>query len=440
MPFSNNTGKERTLAEFPLTGAMRADGEPLTLAEYEKCGGYQALRKALTTLTPREVLEEVKKANLRGRGGAGFPTGLKWESISPLDDPRRPRYFIANADEMEPGTFKDRLLLEGNPHQLLEGLILGAYAVQADQGYVFIRWSYATPIRNLERAVAEAYAKGYLGKDILKSGYCLDISVHVSAGRYICGEETALFNALEGKRALPRTRTLRAGELGIWGKPSISNNTETLCNVPHIINNGADWFLKLGHCDDGGTKIYGVSGRVKNPGAWELPIGTTVREILEDHAGGMAPGFKFRSLIPGGASTQFILEEHLDAKMDYSDLQKVGSRLGTGAIVVLDDHTCPVGFVLNLETFFAHESCGWCTPCREGLPWTERLLGAIERGEGQPEDLETLKFLGNMMGVGRTFCLLAPGAMMPLESALKHFAEDFTNHINRRGCPWRDRI
>ncbi len=423
--------------EFPLTGAMRPDGLPLRLQEYEQYGGYAALRKALSTLAPREVLEEVKKANLRGRGGAGFPTGGKWESMSPLSDPRRPRYFIANADEMEPGTFKDRLLIEGNPHQLLEGIILASFAVQADKGIIFLRWAYNTPVRNLEEAIAEARAKGYLGKNILNSGYSLDLTVHVSAGRYICGEETSLLNALEGKRPIPRPRTLHPGELGLWGKPTIVNNAETLCNVPHIIRNGAEWFRKLGHCDDGGTKLFGVSGHVRKPGAWELPLGTTVRELLDEHAGGMAEGFRFRGLIPGGASTQFLLDEHLDAKMDYSDLQRVGSRIGTGAMIVLDDRTCPVGLLLNLERFFARESCGWCTPCREGLAWTERTLEALEEGRGEQADMETLRSMIFMMGAGRTFCLLAPGAMMPLESGLKYFSDDFEKHITSQRCPWR---
>ncbi len=434
----NNTDREKLLLELPLTGGMRQDKKPLDLEEYRLCGGYAALRKALGAMTPRAVLEEVKRAHLRGRGGAGFPAGLKWESMAPIDDPRRPRYFIVNADEMEPGTFKDRLLMEGNPHQLLEGMILGAYAVQADRGYVFLRWAYTDAARRLERAIAEAYDAGYLGSNILKSGYSLDVSIHVSAGRYMCGEQSALLNALEGKRAVPRPRILHAGELGLWGKPTIVNNVETLCNVPHIVRNGAEWFLKLGHCDDGGTKIYGVSGRVKRPGAWELPLGTTVREILEDRAGGMSDGFGFRGLIPGGASTQFVLEEHLDVKMDFSSLQAVGSRLGTGTIIVLDDRTCPVGFLLNLERFFARESCGWCTPCREGLAWTERILNALEEGAGVPGDMETLRSLTHLIGTGpgRTFCLLAPGAMMPLESGLKYFAQDFEKHVSTKQCPW----
>jgi len=428
--------REKLLLERPLTGAMRPDGRPLDIKEYEDTGGYQALRKALT-MTPKEDQEEVKKSNLRGRGGAGFPTGLKWATMAPVEDQRRPRYLIANADEMEPGTFKDRILLEGNPHQLIEGIIITSYAIQADIAYIFLRWEYNVSKHVLQKAVLEAKEKGYIRENILNSGYSLDVIVHVSAGRYICGEETALLSALEGRRALPRPRPPHATLVGLWGRPTVVDNAETLCNVSHIMKNGADWFKGLGRTSDGGTKMYGVTGKVKHPGAWELPMGTPVREILETHAGGMADGYKFRALIPGGASTEFILEEHLDVNMDYDSLQKVGSRMGTGTMVVLDDKTCPVGFVLNLERFFSRESCGWCTPCREGLWWTERLLDAIENGKGEPEDLETLQSLTGTMGIGRTFCVLAPGAMEPLQSALKYFREDFEKHITGNRCPWR---
>ena len=421
----------------PLTGSMKEDGSPLSLKEYEATGGYSGLRKALSSLTPAQVIDEIKKANLRGRGGAGFPTGMKFESIAPVSDPRRPRYLIANADEMEPGTFKDRMLIEGNPHQLIEGMIISSFAVQADISYIFLRWAYNAPVRLLEQAVAEAYAQGYLGKNILKSGYSLDIHVHVSAGRYICGEETALLNALEGRRAVPRSRPPHATLVGLWGRPTIVDNAETLCNISHIIKNGSEWYRSISRSEDGGTKIFGVSGHVKKPGAWELPMGTTIREILEDHGGGMSDGYRFRALIPGGASTEFILEEHLDVKMDYTSVQKVGSRMGTGTMIVLDDRTCPVGFVLNLERFFSRESCGWCTPCREGLYWTERILGEIEEGRGEPEDIDTLWSMTRMMGMGRTFCVLAPGAMEPLHSALTYFKEDFERHISGKVCPWR---
>jgi NADH-quinone oxidoreductase subunit F len=252
----------------------------------------------------------------------------------------------------------------------------------------------------------------------------------------MCGEETGLLNALEGKRATPRSKPPYPQVSGLWGKPTIVNNVETLCNVPHIVNNGPEWFKGLSHSDEGGTKIYGVSGKVRRPGAWELPMGVTMRELLEEHAGGMRDGLKFRGAIPGGASTDFLIEEHLDVKMDFDSVQKAGSRLGTGTMIILDDRTCPVGLTRNLEQFFARESCGWCTPCREGLPWTARILGAIEEGRGEPDDLKRLRFHTEFLGPGFTFCALAPGAMEPLQSALKYFREDFERHIREKRCPW----
>lgn len=425
------------LVERPLTGIMRTDGATLSLREYEVSGGYQALRKALTSMAPRDVLQVVKDSNLRGRGGAGFPTGIKWSFMPPVEDRRRPRYLIANADEMEPGTFKDRMLIEKNPHQLIEGMIISAYALHADIAYVFLRWEYRLAAERLAKAISDAYENNYLGKHILKSGYSLELFLHVSAGRYICGEETAMLNALEGRRPIPRAKPPHPQISGLWGKPTIVDNTETLCNVSHIVAKGAEWFRGLSHTDEGGTKIYGVSGRVRKTGAWELPMGTTIREILHGHAGGMAEGYTFRGVIPGGASTGFLLEEHLDVKMDYNSVQKAGSRMGTGNMIILDYLTCPVGMVLNLERFFARESCGWCTPCREGLPWIAKMLEAIEEGDGQPEDLEILDSHCRLLGPGNTFCALAPGAVEPLQSALKYFREDFERHIKEKRCPWK---
>jgi NADH-quinone oxidoreductase subunit F len=411
---------------------MRPGYEPYRAA-YERAGGYQALRSALKNMTPEAVIDEVKKSNLRGRGGAGFSTGLKW-SLVPKDSPH-PRYFVANGDEMEPGTFKDRLLLEEDPHQFLEGLILGSYAIQADVAYIFLRGEYVVPARRLERAIAEAYRAGYLGKNILGSGYSLEMYLHTSAGRYMCGEETAMLNALEGKRANPRTKPPYPGTSGLWGKPTTVNNVETLCCVPHIIGRGADWFRQLSRTPDGGTKLYGVSGKVKRPGLWELPMGTTAREVL-DRAGGMRDGLRLRGLLPGGASTDFMTEEHLDVPLDFNEPQKVGSRLGTGTMIVLDDRTCPVGMVWNLEHFFARESCGWCTPCWSGLAWVERILQAMEEGQGNPGDLEKLESQTKFFAPGHTFCALAPGAAEPLQSALKFFRQDFERHIQEHRCPW----
>jgi NADH-quinone oxidoreductase subunit F len=422
----------------PLTANIRPDREPLDLKGYEQAGGYQAVRKALGEMTPQEVQEEVKAAKLRGRGGAGFSTGMKWSFVPMGADARRPKYLAMNADEMEPGTFKDRLLLEGDPHQLLEGMILAAYAIQADVAYVFLRWAYRQAARTISQAIAETYNVGYLGSDILKSGYSLELQLHVSAGRYICGEETGLLNALEGQRPTPRAKPPYPQVCGLWGRDTIVNNVETLCNVPHIVNNGAKWFKSLSLSNDGGTKLYGVSGRVKNPGLWELPMGTTIRQILEDHAGGMRDGFAFKGVLPGGASTDFLTDTHLDVKMDYDSVSKAGSRMGTGTMIVLDDRTCPVGLLISLQRFFARESCGWCTPCRDGLPWVVKMLQAIEDGKGQPSDLERLTAHARLLGPGHTYCVLAPGAMEPLQSALKYFQEDFEQHIRQQQCSWRE--
>lgn len=351
--------------------------------------------------------------------------------------PSKIKYLIANADEMEPGTFKDRLLLESNPHLLIEGMIVSAFAIEATNAYIFLRWAYKTADKILTKAIQEAYQSGYLGKNILGTGYSLELRIHTSAGRYICGEETSLLNSLEGKRAIPRAKPPFPQTSGLFGKPTIVNNVETLCCVPGIINNGAQWFKELSITGEGGTKLYGASGHVKNPGIWELPLGTSMREIIEKYAGGMKAGYKFRGALPGGASTDFLVEEHLDTIMDYQNVQKAGSRLGTGTMIILDDKTCPVGMVKNLEHFFAQESCGWCTPCREGLPWVEKTLGAIENGKGKMEDLNHLSFHSKYLGPGNTFCALAPGAVEPLQSALKYFREDFEKHINEKRCPWR---
>ncbi len=423
--------------ERPLTQHIKPDGSMLTLTEYERVGGYQAVRKALTSMTPKEVLDVVTQSNLRGRGGAGFPTGTKWSFVPTGENAPHPKYLVANADEMEPGTFKDRLLLEAHPHQLIEGMILSAYAIEADIAYIFLRWAYKVAEKRITQALAEAYNAGYLGKNILGSGWNLEMYLHSSAGRYICGEESALMNALEGKRAIPRARPPFPPVVGLWGKPTVINNVETLCNIPHIVAKGADWFKELSLTRNGGTKLFGCSGRVNKPGLWELPMGVTAREIVEDHAGGMRPGYKCRAVIPGGASTEFILAEQLDVQMDFEAVQTVGSRMGTGTMVVLDDRTCPVGMVQNLEEFFAHESCGWCTPCRDGLPWTAKLLRAIEQGQGTPKDLEILAHHTKFLWLGYTFCALAPGAMEPLASALKYFKDDFETHIREKRCPWR---
>jgi NADH-quinone oxidoreductase subunit F len=425
----------RAPLETPLTNNIRPGQSPMNLKEYEKAGGYQTLQKALKKLAPKEITQMVSDAGLRGCGGAGFPTGKKWSFVPMGDDCRRPKFLAVNADEMEPGTFKDRYLLEGDPHQMIEAVTVSGYAIQADVAYIFLRWAYNTAARRLEQAIAEAYDKGYLGKNILGSDYSLDVYVHVSAGRYICGEASAMQSSIEGKRALPR-KDSHSTSSGLWGKPTVVNNVETLCNVPHIVNNGVDWYKGLSRSKAGGTKMFGASGKVKRPGVWELPMGTPLGEIFEEHAGGMREGLKFRALLPGGASTSFVTEDAFDAPMDFDSLQSYGSRMGTGTMIVLDDQTCPVSTMAGLQQFFARESCGWCTPCREGLPWVEDTLRAIEAGEGQPEDLDHLAMHAKFLGPGQTYCGLAPGAMESLVSGLKYFREDLERHIHEKRCPW----
>ena len=419
----------------PLTKNVHEDRRVVLVEDYEANGGYQGARKSITQMTPSECLQVIKDSNLRGRGGAGFPTGMKW-SFVPMDNvsPGH-KYLVCNADEMEPGTFKDRLLMECDPHQLIEGMICGSYTIQADIAYIFLRGEYVKAAETLSQAIKECYAKGYLGKSIMGTNYSLDLYLHTSAGRYICGEETALINSLEGKRANPRAKPPFPQVSGLWGRPTIVNNVETLCNISHILDHGPEWFQELGIGEDAGTKMYGVSGNVQNPGCWELPIGTTIREILEVHAGGMSPGYSFRGLLPGGGSTDFLVEEHLDLAMDYGTIGKAGSRMGTGTMIILDDKTCPVGMVKNLIDFFAHESCGFCTPCRDGLPQTAHILQDMSSGKGETRDIETLERLVKFIGsIGNTHCALAPGAMEPLQSAMKYFPEDFERHAEGKKC------
>ena len=423
--------------ETPLTKNITPGASPLSLREYERAGGYGALRKAVTSMTPQRVRDEVEASGLRGLGGAGFPTGKKWGFLPAAGEAKRPVCAIMNADEKEPGAFKDRFLLEGDPHQAIEGLLLAAYAAGAATAYLFLRQAYQRAAEGLTRAIAEARERGYIGPAVCSSSWGVDLVLHGSAGRYICGEETGLLNALEGRRATPRSKPPFPLACGLYGGPSVVNNVETLCCIPHIVNNGAAWFRGLGRHGNCGTKLYGVSGRVARPGLWELPLGTTAREIIEVHAGGMQPGFKLRGFLPGGASTDFLTDAHLDVPLDFDAVHKAGSRLGTGTMIILDDKTCPVGMVHTMEVFFARESCGWCTPCRDGLPWTREILADFENGRAQEGDIERLKLLCRQLGPGNTFCAFAPGAMEPLQSALHWFGTDFERHLSDKRCPYR---
>ncbi len=416
----------RTAETHPLTWRLRDDHQPVWLDEYRSKNGYAGAERALKGMAPDEITSLVKDAGLKGRGGAGFSTGLKW-SLMPKDESMNIRYLLCNADEMEPGTYKDRLLMEQLPHLLVEGMLISAFALKAYRGYIFLRGEYIEAAKHLRHAIEEAKAAGLLGKNILGSGFDFELFVHTGAGRYICGEETALINSLEGRRANPRSKPPFPASSGVWGKPTCVNNVETLCNVPAILAHGKEWYIGLseGKSTDAGTKLMGFSGRVKNPGVWELPFGTTAREILEDYAGGMRDGLTLKAWQPGGAGTDFLTQDHLDLPMDFEHVGKAGSRLGTALAMAVDNEINMVSLTRNLEEFFARESCGWCTPCRDGLPWSVKILRAIEKGEGQPGDIETLEQLCRFLGPGKTFCAHAPGAVEPLQSAIKYFRDEF---------------
>jgi len=405
-----------------------------TLDEYRQSGGYQALTDALKDYSHKDVQKAVMDANLLGRGGAAFPTGMKLMSVA--DDAEFPRYIICNADEMEPGTFKDRVLIHADPHMLIEGIVIAGYASLAEKGIIFIRPEYENAARILEREIEIARREGYLGRNILGSKYSLDLVVHRSAGRYICGEVTAQLNALMGKRPNPMKPPPYPTEKGLWGKPTVLSNVETYACLPHIIRNGGQWFKDLALTEKGaGTKIFGVSGKVNKPGCYELPMGVRLSEIIEEHAGGMLEGSEYKACLPGGASTGFLPKTHYDIQMDFQTLRDVGNRLGTGAIMVFDHKTCLVGATVNLLEFFARESCGWCTPCREGLPYILDLLRRIEEGRGEPQYVHMIermcKYLWN------AYCAFAPGAVAPVESLLKNFRNELEEHISEKKCPFK---
>ena len=407
-------------------------GRLVTFDEYRSEGGFAALTKALREMAPLDVQQTVIDSNLRGRGGAGFPTGKKW-SFVPRDLPG-PRWLICNCDEMEPGTYKDRVLLEANPWSLVEGMLLAAYALGVRHAFIFIRRGYEAPAANLRRAISEARGAGLVGENILGSRFSCDIDVHVSAGRYICGEETALMNALEGRRANPRSKPPFPAVKGLWGGPTVVNNVETLANIPYIIAQGAEWFRALARIPEAaGTKLFCVSGHVRNTACFELPLGITLGEVIDGPCGGMRPGSRFKACIPGGASTPYLTAAHMDVPLDFDTVAKAGSRLGTGGIVVFDEGTCMVAATLNLIKFYARESCGWCTPCREGLPFVQDTVARIERGEGEMADIDILR--EHVKYLNYAFCAFAPGAMGPVEGLLRLFEDEIREHIAKKKCP-----
>ncbi len=401
---------------------------------YERHGGYQATRKALTELKPAELVDLVKTSGLRGRGGAGFPTGLKWSFLPKQTD--KPVYLCINADESEPGTFKDREIIEYDPHQLLEGIIITSYAINAHQAFLYIRGEFVLGANVLEQAIAEAYAKGYLGKNILGSGFDLDCVVHRGAGAYICGEETGLIESLEGKRAYPRVKPPFPATYGVFGSPTIVNNVETLACVPHIVTRGAEWFKSIGPEKGPGPKLYCVSGHVWKPGVYELPMGTSLREIIYTHCGGIPRGRKLKAVIPGGSSVPIFKADEIDVAMDFDSVAKAGSLLGSAGIIVMDDSTCMVRALEVIARFYHHESCGQCTPCREGTGWLHKVLRHLEEGTGREEDLQLLLDISNNM-MGNTVCVLADAAAMPTISFVNKFRDEFVEHVKLGRCPLR---
>lgn len=392
--------------------------------EYIKQRGYEAVKKALK-LKPEEILEEMKKANLRGRGGAGFPAGVKWGFVPKVD---KPKYLCVNADEGEPGTFKDRYIMSHNPHMLLEGIIITSYCVGIHSAYIYIRGEYEAVALRLEEAISEAYDKGYLGKNILNSGFDLDVSVHRGAGAYICGEETALLESLEGKRGNPRLKPPFPASIGLFQCPTVINNVETLSNIPQIILNGADWFTGKGLPKDGGTRIFGVSGMVEKPGIYELPIGTNLKDIINKHAGGMKQGKKLKAVIPGGMSAPVLKADEIDIPMDFDSLVNAESMLGSAAVIVIDTGTSMLDVLKAVTKFYSHESCGQCTPCRIGTSWINKIVKRMAEGKGSKKDIDDIVRLASNI-LGKTLCPLGDAAAMPILSIAKKFRKELESRL-----------
>jgi NADH-quinone oxidoreductase subunit F len=406
--------------------------EPWTLATYQRTAGYEAWKKILNEKTPPEkIIDELKKSALRGRGGAGFSTGMKW-SFMPRTAPGQ-KYIVCNSDEGEPGTCKDRDILRYNPHSVIEGMAIAGYVIGATVGYNYIRGEFWEPYERFEAALKEAYAAGLLGKNILGSGVDFDLHTHLGAGAYICGEETALLESIEGKKGQPRFKPPFPANYGLFGRPTTINNTETLASVPDILRHGADWFLAIGKPNNGGPKVFSVSGHVNKPGNFEVPLGTSFAKLLE-MAGGMLSGRKLKAVIPGGSSANVLPGDiMMELTMDYDALAKAGSMLGSGAVIVMDETTCMVRALARISHFYYEESCGQCTPCREGTGWMARVIHRIEHGQGRPEDIDMLTDVAGKIE-GRTICALGDAAAWPVKSFIKHFRREFEYHVENRRC------
>ncbi len=421
------------MSEKILTKRFEIPGYAGTFEEYMATGGYQAIARALKEHTPAGLIELVRRSGLRGRGGAGFPAGVKWGFVP--KDPGLTKYLVCNADESEPGTFKDRDLIMRDPHQLLEGMLLASYAIGCSTAYVYIRGEFIAGARILERAISDAAAHGFLGRDILGSGFSLEIHLHRGAGAYICGEETALLESLEGKRGLPRLKPPFPAAAGLYRMPTVVNNVETLSNLPHIVLRGAEWFSSIGTPKSTGTRIFSVSGHVRRPGNYELPIDVPMRDLIFEHAGGMREGRRLKAVVPGGSSVPVLTEQHLDVRMDFESLAKAGSMAGSGGVIVIDNTTCMVRAGEVVARFYHHESCGQCTQCREGTAWLHKTLQRIEAGRGRKADLDLLLDICDNMQ-GKTICPLSDAAAMPIQSYLKYFGDEFERHVVEHACPF----
>ena len=409
-----------------------AKGEPWKLENYRKSGGYKQLERILKKkVDPAEIIDQVKTSGLRGRGGAGFPTGLKWSFIN-REDPGQ-KYIVCNSDEGEPGTFKDRDILRYNPHQLIEGMIIAGYCVGATAGYNYIRGEFWEPYSRFEAALEEAREAGYLGENLLGSGFDYQLHSHLGAGAYVCGEETALLESLEGKKGQPRFKPPFPAQFGLYGRPTIINNTESLASIPVIVEQGGEWFKDLGVENSGGSKLFSIAGNINNPGVFEIPLGTPFSELLE-MAGGMKDGYNLKAVIPGGSSAPVIPgDEMMQLNMDYDSIANAGSMLGSGAVIVLDDRQCMVKVLERMSYFYYEESCGQCTPCREGTGWLYRVINRIENGKGRPEDLDLLDDM-TVKIAGRTICALGDAAAGPVQGMLKHYRDEFEYHIEHKKC------
>lgn len=408
-----------------------ANEDSLSMDAYAARGGYEAARKVVTSMAPEQVVQEVKQSNLRGLGGAGFGTGMKWSFIP--KNLNKPVYLAVNADEGEPGTFKDRYIMERAPHLLIEGIIICCYTVGSHRAYIYVRGEYDQSIARLEKAISEAKEKGFLGEQVFGKPFKLEIIVHRGAGAYICGEETALLESLEGKKGFPRLKPPFPAVSGLWGCPTVINNVETLSYLPTIISKGGAWFASLGCEKNGGLRLFGVSGHVKKPGIYELPLGITLRSIIYDYAGGLRDGHRLKCVVPGGLSAAVLTADEIDIKMDFDSLKAKGTMLGSAGVMVMDETVCMVRALYITMRFFAHESCGQCSPCREGTGWMEKVVSRILNGNGSVQDLKTIAETAKYLS-GTTICALAEGAAMPLGSYVEKFYSEFESHVRHKTC------